>query len=321
MNNKHLIVVLLALAIPLSAHAETLNETLYATAGAGQGTPSTLYILDATDGSVVNEVGAIGFNSVVGIAFHPMTGVLYGVASDGSNEIDTCGFNSGSLITIDPITGEGTFVGCIDHWVPDVSFDSNGVLYGWGEFSEEGEYDDLVTIDLATGMGTRVGESGTDTARTGLAFDSEDSLFLKPGGNDCELHRVDPVNGSTTPLVQLSKCTNNIAAFDKNDVLFTGTRSRDSGFTLQTIDIETGLVTDIGSNSIGRIAGLAFQPPILTCSGFMPPFDKPLSLERKTKRAIPVDMVLTDAVGQTVTDLDITASPVINVLFSPQIFG
>lgn len=60
---------------------------------------------------------------------------------------------------------------------------------------------------------------------------------------------------------------------------------------------------------------------IIGCDGFMPPFDKALYLKKKTKRAIPVDMVLTDAEGFTVTDFDIAAPPIINVLFNSTVFG
>ncbi len=71
------------------------------------------------------------------------------------------------------------------------------------------------------------------------------------------------------------------------------------------------------------IDSTGFGTPIaeVDCSGFMPPFDQPLSLKTKVKRAIPVDIVLTDDAGSTVTDMDITALPVINVLFNAQTFG
>jgi len=61
--------------------------------------------------------------------------------------------------------------------------------------------------------------------------------------------------------------------------------------------------------------------PELTCNGFAPPFDQPLSLKKKVKRAIPVDMVLIGADGYMVTDADIVAPPVINVFFNAQVFG
>ena len=53
----------------------------------------------------------------------------------------------------------------------------------------------------------------------------------------------------------------------------------------------------------------------LNCEGFSPPFDQPLSIKKKTKRTIPVDIRLLDGSGDVVTDADITAPPVINVSY------
>lgn len=53
---------------------------------------------------------------------------------------------------------------------------------------------------------------------------------------------------------------------------------------------------------------------VLTCQsgGFLTPFDEPLSFKKKTKRAIPVKMVLVDVYGTEITDADI-APPVVQV--------
>lgn len=59
--------------------------------------------------------------------------------------------------------------------------------------------------------------------------------------------------------------------------------------------------------------------PQLVCHGFMPPFDKALSLKRNVKRAIPVDIELTDGDAFIITDLDIDAPPVVNVLFAGEL--
>jgi hypothetical protein len=47
------------------------------------------------------------------------------------------------------------------------------------------------------------------------------------------------------------------------------------------------------------------------CTGFLPPFDKPLTLKKNDKRAIPVKMVLRDIYGNIVTDQDIEAPVVV----------
>ena len=53
----------------------------------------------------------------------------------------------------------------------------------------------------------------------------------------------------------------------------------------------------------------------------MSPFDQPITIGKKTKRAIPVKLVLTDESGYVVTDMDITAPPVINVTFGGTVYG
>jgi hypothetical protein len=56
------------------------------------------------------------------------------------------------------------------------------------------------------------------------------------------------------------------------------------------------------------------ESPYVMSTGFLPPFDKPVSLKKKDSRAIPVKMVLKDLDGNIMTDVDIPA-PVINVTF------
>lgn len=101
------------------------------------------------------------------------------------------------------------------------------------------------------------------------------------------------------------------------------------------VDIDIFAILGVGSlssfdvtmqNDCIRVDSLIFTlggdpVPVLTCSGFMPPFDNALSLKKKVKRAIPVDIELNDADGYIVTDLDIVAPPVINVLFNGTVFG
>jgi hypothetical protein len=121
-------------------------------------------------------------------------------------------------------------------------------------------------------------------------------------------------------------------AFDESDTLlstlaYPAAINLDSAVLLVDFGTVTGIrkVTLVGNDPIG-IDNLSFEPvaplvPALTCNGFMPPFDQPLSLKKKVKRAIPVDMVLTGADGYAITDTDILAPPVINVLFDGQVFG
>ena len=64
---------------------------------------------------------------------------------------------------------------------------------------------------------------------------------------------------------------------------------------------------------------LPIAPSPLSCSsgGFARPFDVSLTLKKKVMRTIPVKMMLQDGTGAVITDLDGSAPPVVNVLFSP----
>src|SRR4029079_18596476 len=100
-------------------------------------------------GGVLQTIGAIGFNHVTDIDFNPVTGQLYGVVSD------ILGSGLTALISIDVNTGAGTLIGPTGAQIPDISFNSSGVLYAWSEAGAA--FDDLGTINLTTGAFTTIG--------------------------------------------------------------------------------------------------------------------------------------------------------------------
>ena len=57
---------------------------------------------------------------------------------------------------------------------------------------------------------------------------------------------------------------------------------------------------------------------VMSCQGFLPPFDKALTLKAKDSRAIPVKMILQGPKGNIITDTDI-APPIINVTYAPAV--
>ena len=146
-------------------------------------------------------VGAIGFDAVGGMAFHPLTGILYAVGQRaGTTSFITPGPHV--LITIDPATGVGTeiglftaplgcpFPGCR---VDDLAFRPDGVLYGMvSEF--------LVTIDLGTGAGTQVAAPPFDGVPANccdsLTF-SADGSVLFGRGFEANFFILDPATGAT----------------------------------------------------------------------------------------------------------------------------
>ena len=159
------------------------QEVLFGVDGAGGGGPSSLYELSPVTGLVIagpiGGLGAIGFSHVVAIDFDPTTGALFGV----SNAVPPFLGGPATLITINPLTGVGAAVAvitgmtpCFDDNVPDMSFDSTGVLWIWRPCSTE-----IFTLSKTTGVATLVSVAphGLFLFGSGLAFDSTDTLYLK----------------------------------------------------------------------------------------------------------------------------------------------
>lgn len=112
----------------------------------GGGEPSTLVSIVPATG-VLTSIGLTGINSIGGIAFHPVTGVLYGVTSGGS---------IAELVTIAPGTGVATSVGfgfgiygTIE--MSSLEFDAEGRLISGGNDGN------LYEIDTAAGLATIIG--------------------------------------------------------------------------------------------------------------------------------------------------------------------
>jgi hypothetical protein len=225
---------------------------------------SSLYILNPATGAVVSVVGPIGF-AVTGLAVHPATGVLYGSTSRAS-------LNSpGSLIRIDKTTGAGTVIGGFGigtQSMADLTFTSDGTLYGWLEPSA----DDLHTINLTTGAATSVGNSGLSTSGSGLAAGPGDVLYFTGDGSDGTLRTVNRTTGITTVVANLTGSpppddSIGALAFSPGGALYGVHIDTDENTSrLITINPATGAITLVGAtvNDLDAIVfdgSLAPPPP------------------------------------------------------------
>lgn len=229
---------------------------LYAADGAA-GHLSSLVILNPDTGAVTSVVGPIGF-AVTGLAVHPLTGVLYGSTSNA-------GPSAGNLLTIDKNTGLGTLVGSYGlpgNTMPDLTFTSDGTLYGWPQ-----QPNALHTINTTTGLATRVGtfNFGPNLAGLGLAA-TANSLILAGSGRD-PIFKVDRNTGIAVAFNGLDwgrpSTGLSALAFGPGGVLFgmgsAGIQSVGGSFLLR-INIVTGHVTELGP-TIPLGDALAFDPP------------------------------------------------------------
>jgi hypothetical protein len=229
--NRILKFIVASLAIGLlglSARA----EILYGADGANANPATVLLSINPATG-VATPIGPIGF-AVTGLAFSPVTGILYG-STGGNSPV-----SPNSIITINRFTGAGTLVGTtgLGSPVADLSFRSDGTLFGWSEAT-----DDLVTINTTTGVATVVADSTLNTSGSGLAFSGAGALFF--AGDGGSLHTISPTTGLVTSTVALGAPGRmNALAFNATGTLF-GTLAG----TLYTIDPTTGTVTTIGATA------------------------------------------------------------------------
>ncbi len=254
------------------------STILYGIDGSGSNSSAPqLYTIDPATGDILTDIGPVGF-SVTGMAFHPDTQVLYGV-SGGSNS----GAHPKSLVTINTSTGAGTWQGTmkdsgnVTRNMTDLSFRSNGTLYGWANDTQ-----DLYTIDLTSCNGTSdticlVTQVGDFVIQEGLgfgdalAFDSTDHL-LQFGNSDKTYYEVDPDTGKFMSEVIFENSSGvdhpmNAATFNENDVVFVARLDFSDPGDLIIIDQNTGSIisTTEDNPDMTYMDAIAFYiPPIVT---------------------------------------------------------
>lgn len=239
--------------------------TLYGATAAGG--PGELYILNPATGAVIQNVGplndSIGANyPVTGLAFNPITGVLYG--STGNSDATA----AAKLISINPLTGLVTVVGLFNagptnsagtpSTMADLEFDAAGNLFGVGSIGGP----QLYSINLLTGQATVIGSTGlTSTTGGGLAISSGGTFFGTPTAS-----RFGTYNPGTGAFVNIANPVKpaggayGALSFDENGVLYglnVGSGSPPPTH-LVTIDPITGAVTDLGG-SVNALDAIAFQ--------------------------------------------------------------
>lgn len=215
-----------------------MTGILYAARGAAA-TTSDLYTVDPVT-AAASSVGAIGFG-VTGLAFDPITGILYGATNVNS------GASPKSLITIDPVTGAGTLVGGFGgKTIPDLAFTAAGVLYGWSSGDNK-----ICSIDTATGAVTLLGASGiSGSFGNGLGIDGGDGFYICAKGTNGDLYSGDLGTGAVTALGLMDDSglfndvqNVNAVSFDATDVFWAiYLQGR-----LATLDVPSRVWTEVGT--------------------------------------------------------------------------
>jgi hypothetical protein len=250
-----------ALATGVSAGAQTLYG---ATAG---GNPGELYVLDASTGAMLQDVGALSDAagtrySVTGLAYDTGSGKLFGSTGNGYGP-------AAKLITVDPLTALvteiGSFNGPVDPSntsrsasMADLSFDpTTGGLYGVGTVGGP----QLYSINTTTGAATAVGPTGlTSTTGGGLAFDASGQAYGTPTAT--RFGTYDKTTGAYTNIGAPARPVGGGFAamtFDNAGKLLGLNLGAANATHLVRLDPLTGLSTDLGA-SINSLDAIAFVP-------------------------------------------------------------
>lgn len=247
---RRLMIILTVLVIAPAGWAQMV---LYA--ASGNGNLSKLYTVDplTAQATLIGDVLAGTTPMVItGLAFHPLTGVLYGVTG---NEFSP----SRRLVTIDPLTAQATLLGTLGalstEAASDISFAADGTLYAWttrgGPFA---------SIDLGTGLRTSIGTALNGTQGNGLSFTPDGTLYVAGPNEPGNLYTVNVSTGAITSVATFSNVpvglgVINAMASDPTGLLYASGRS--SGM-LVTINRSTAAMTLVGTLSFGEADALAF---------------------------------------------------------------
>jgi hypothetical protein len=173
---------LLAVVIGLLTFA-TRSEAAVLYGATASGSPGELYILNPATGAMVQDVGPLndvtGLNyGMTGLAFHPITGVLYGSTHNLSEDNGGNPLTVARLVTINPQTAQVSVIGQFNAGnagrpatMTDLAFDAAGNLFGVSSVGGP----QLYSIDISTGQATIIGN-------TGLSSTTGGGLAISPGG-------------------------------------------------------------------------------------------------------------------------------------------
>jgi hypothetical protein len=206
-------------------------------------TTSNLYDIDPALASETS-IGAIGW-ALTAIAQDPSTGTVYGATSNNSAS------DPHSLITIDPVTGAGTFIAGFANTqpMPGFAISSAGVAYG----VEATVTGNLFRLDLTDGSQTDMGD-GPGSA-SALAFDDSDVLWYVFDG---AVGTVNTATGTSTPIYAPTFTDSVQGATFMDGLLWVVAKNGSSGSELYTVATSDGTLTDIGAFSTTYVDALGW---------------------------------------------------------------
>ncbi|MGD0206729.1 MAG: hypothetical protein ABSC89_03880 [Verrucomicrobiota bacterium] len=211
----------------------TYNDIAYAPDGTLYGlynNGQSLVTFDKTTGAVT-PVAPLSVPGIESIAFRPSDGVLFGVG------LSVIGAPQDGLYTIDPTTGQTTFVGSFGNaynlfnpYPQNIRFDSDGNLY----LSNTSDNTDIYQVNTDTGSATFVGEV------TGYA-----DLILENGSQYMYGVSIPSINGADAQPVLVS--------FDLSSFVNGGTNADGSIHQISVTMVGAGADFPVNFNFSGNV--------------------------------------------------------------------
>jgi hypothetical protein len=220
-----------------------------------------LFVVSPTNGtaSLVGSFGVSGF--MADLAYDAVGDVLYGTTTGTDN-----------LYTINRTTGAATLIGPLGQsFMHSLAYDNvSRILYGISfSISDDPISSTLYRISTTTGQATPIGNVGVASEAGnpifGLAFNPADRFlygsFTNPlveGDIEGGIYRIDPNTGNGTFLFS-SLPLADLAFHPETGVLFGIDNGNGSvADSLHTVDLATGIATQVGLTGLGNNLGLEF---------------------------------------------------------------
>lgn len=161
------------------------------------------------------------------------------------------------MYTVDHTSGVPTLVGQNDLGVIDIAFAPDNTLYGVN-------WDQLMTIDPNTGLGTIVGTVGYNSTLICLAVGPTGEIFTSDITNG-DIIKIDPLTGNGTIIGTIGGglALSGDLAFDASGILYATLKGAGVNDYLATINTSTGAASLIGDTGFERVFGLSFRNGIL----------------------------------------------------------
>jgi len=286
------------------------STVLYGIDGGGGNVNPELYTINTATGAAAS-VGVIGAG-VLGCGamdFHPVSGVLWAICNDDSDDhlvLITINTSTGAGNHEDDITGDLTDAGFLR--VFGMSFrNADNVLYvSAADTNSEGGFDavDLHTLDITDGSSVKKGNMVDSSNGNGIAFSAGDTLHHS---DDTDLNTLNQNTGAATqdephtfdaPLAGPSR--NNAMDYEPGTgVLFASTNDSAGGGAgpgpnyLSIVDTGNGDVTPVGAGSqtVTGLDAIAFQEvdEIFEDCFVHVEWDNPLSFTDPTQPTAPIE--------------------------------